>query len=140
MLLAKNKWFHIIDGSLSDSPFLSHFQMRKEKLQRNKLRRHLFGDSLGAVIYPDLQNIEIFRFVSFANCVWNLFKIFPTLYSKCIDELHYYHIPAASNNLIECGSPPIITVTAWLSDTWKRTWQSNWIDRIISMSIATDGI
>lgn len=43
--------------------------MREEKLQRNKLRRRLFGDSLGAVIDPDLQNIEIFRFLSFANCV-----------------------------------------------------------------------
>jgi len=50
------------------------------------------------------------------------------VYYKLMDYCHYHHIPAASNNLIEYGSPPIITVTAWLSNTWKRTWQSNWID------------
>lgn len=103
--------------------------MRKEKLQRNKLRRHLFGDSLGAVIDPDLQNIEIFRFVkisSCSNCVhmkserfdWDRFKIFLTLYYKLI-LLHQlrYHIPAASNNLMVFGSPPIVTDIVWLSNT-----------------------
>lgn len=48
------------DRSLKDSPFLLHFQRRTEKQQRNKLGRHLFGDSIRVVIDPDLQNIEIY--------------------------------------------------------------------------------